>query len=396
MEISTADLMDNLFTTLGSQSTQLTTLANQALSNGIDKYQNEDYEGAAKEFKRAIGLDPYSDYSVDASRYLATTYEKLGDPEKAIDAYEQILELQPDRDDMHLALGNLLFKEGRTGEAIESYENAVRIYDDATNRFSLGQGYLNVGRYDDAANQFEKVIRMDQDSANGYFGLGQVYSAKKDTTNAIAQFERAISKKDEFWSAYAEMGYTYADAGQMDKAEEIKDYLDYKDEDLADTLDAYINKMTKPQILSAWPTASFQYYLPPKTNVSELGDYVKTANSSQSFSMIFQFSKEMDRESVENPLNWQISRSYGNGPGNNYNYGLPVPDTEAKIAPFPTDVYYDEERFTATIRFTINQNAAADATIDPSHIVFSFKGEDADGNVMNPKYDQYMGFSGSF
>jgi len=59
---------------------------------------------------------------VDAARYMSFAYEKLGNTEKAIDSYKQILKLQPGRDDMHLALGNLLFKEGRTGEAIESYE----------------------------------------------------------------------------------------------------------------------------------------------------------------------------------------------------------------------------------------------------------------------------------
>lgn len=389
-------LADSLFSSLGNQSTQLATLATQSLSNGIEKYQNQDYKGAALEFKRAIGLDPYSDYSVDAARYMSMSYEKLGEPEKAIDAYKQILALQPDRDDMHLAMGNLLFKEGRTGEAIESYEKAVRVYDDATNRFSLAQGYLKAGRYDDAANQFEKVIRMDESSPNGYFGLGQVYSAQKKTTAAVEQFERAIDKKKDFWAAYAEIGYAYADAGEIDKAKEIQDDLSYKDEDMADTLDSYINKMTRPKILTAWATASFPFYLPPKTPVTELGDYMTTANSSKTFTMIFQFNKEMDRDTVENPLNWNISRSLTNGPGTNYNYGLPVPDTEVRIAPYPTDVYYDEKKFTATVRFTINQNATADATIDPAHLVFSFNGEDADGNIMDPKYDQYMGFSGSF
>lgn len=387
---------DSMFNALASQSSQMSSIANQALANGIQKYMDKDYKGAAAEFKRAFGLDPFSDYAVDAARYQAMSYQRLGDTRKAIDAYKQLLKVQPDRDDIQIALGNLYFGEGMTGEAITAYEEAVRIYDDTTNRFSLGQGYLKAGRYEDAANQFEKVIRMDQSSPNGYFGLGQTFAAQKKYPQAIEQFERAIAKKKDFYSAYAEMGYTYADAGEMKKAEEVRDDLEYKDESLAALLKSYINKKTKPQILTAWGTSTFPFYSPPRTPVAGLNTYMATANASQSFTMIFQFNKEMDRESVENPINWTIKRSLGNGPGMDYNYGLPVSATEVRISPTPSDIYYDEEKFMATVRFTINQNATINATIDPSHLEFSFKGVDADGNTMNTKYDQFMGFTGSF
>ena len=34
------------------------------------------------------------------------------------------------------------------------------------------------------------------------------------------------------------------------------------------------------------------------------------------------------------------------------------------------------------------------AAIDPNHIEFKFSGEDAYGYKMDPKHDQFMGFSG--
>jgi hypothetical protein len=164
---------------------------------------------------------------------------------------------------------------------------------------------------------------------------------------------------------------------------------------LANTLDEYINKMTQPKILFAWADSTFPFYMRPKTQVAELSNYMANANASQSFTMQFQFNKAMDRESVENPLNWSISRAASGGPGMDYNFGLAIPDTEARIAPYPTEIFYDEKHYNALVRFTVNQNAAGNATIDPSHLLFSFKGLDGDGNTMNPKYDQYMGFSGS-
>ena len=396
MDLLTPISADAVFSATSDQAAQMETLSNQALLNGIDKYTKQDYKGAAQEFRRAFNLSPYSDYSVQAAKYLSMSYQKLGDAGKAIDIYEQAVKLHPDNDELQTDLGNLYFAEGRTGEAITAYETAVRIYDDANNRFSLGQGYLKAGRYSDAENQFNKVIRMDPSSANGYFGLGQTYGAQKKYPEAIKEFERSIQKKEDFYAAYAEMGYTYADAGELDKAREMRDYLEVKDPSSYDTLKAYINKVSQPRMLTAWATSSFQFYLPPKTAVAALNDYLANANASQTFTMQFQFDKAMDRDSVENPTNWIIKRSSGNGPGTAYNNGLGIPDTEVRISPIPTDVYYDEKYFIATVRFTITQNADANGTIDPGHMEFSFKGMDADGNTMNPKYDQFMGVSGHF
>ncbi len=55
---------------------------------------------------------------------------------------------------------------------------------------------------------------------------------------------------------------------------------------------------------------------------------------------------------------------------------------------------YDADSYTATIGFTIHQNETADGTIDPSHIVFKFDGEDAYGVSMDEDADEYSGFSG--
>jgi tetratricopeptide (TPR) repeat protein len=397
MDELTAISADNLFALASNQSSQLEALANQALTSGIDKFQNKNYKGAAQDFKRAFGLSPHSSFAYEATKYQSMAYQQLGEIEKAIDAYESAIKLNPTDDRLHFDIGNLYFGEKRYSEAITAYEKAVRLYDDATNRFALGQGYLNTGRFNDAETQFKKIIqRGGQESRNGYFGLGKVYSAQKKYTDAISQFERAIQKDEEFYDAYAEMGFTYADAGNLTKAEEIKKMLEFKDPDMAAILDKYINKSTSPKLLFAYADSSFQYFSHPNTTLSSLSTYLTNAGSSQTLDMTFQFNKAMDRKSVENILNWTIQRSTENQPGMRYNHGLTIAETEVNLPPYPVSVIYDEENMTATVRFNLTQNADASGTIDPSHIVFSFKGIDNDGNQMDTQYDQYMGFSGSF
>ncbi len=397
MDEYTAILTDNLFSAVGNQWAGMETLANQALSSGIDKYQKKDYKGAAQDFKRAFGLSPYSDFAYEATKYGSMSYQALGETEKAIAVYRQAIKVNATDDRLQLDIGNLFFSHERYGEAIEAYETAVRLYDDSTNRFSLGQAYLKTGRYSDAENQFQKIIkRGGLESRNGYYGLGQAFRAQKKYDAAIAQFERAISKDRDFYSAYTEMGYTYADAGNMDKARQIQNDLERKDAAAGAALESHILKTTRPKLVFAFADSSFQYFMKPKSPLSALDDYLANAGASKTLAIKFQFNKGMDRQSVENIFNWTISRSSESAPGARYNYGLPVESTEVRLATYPIDVYYDEENLTATVRFNISQNDNADGTIDPSHMVFTFKGHDIDGNTMNPDGDQFMGFSGSF
>jgi tetratricopeptide (TPR) repeat protein len=397
MDDYTAILTDNLFSATGTQWNGLETLANQALSSGIDKYQNKDYEGAAKDFKRAFGLSPYSDFAYEATQYASMAFQALGQTDQAIKVYQQAIKVNSTDDRLHLDIGNLLFGEERYGEAIDHYETAVRLYDDSTNRFSLGQAYLKTGRYGDAQNQFEKIVqRGGLESRNGYFGLGQTYKAQKNYTAAINQFERAIAEDRDFYSAYSEMGFTYADMGETEKAQEVAQTLADKDATTADTLKRYINKLTPSKIMFAYADSTFKYYMKPKSALSALNSYLSNASASQTVTIKFQFSKEMDRDSVQDIFNWNIQRSAETDPGMRYNNGQSLPSTEIKVPLYPIDVFYDEDAMTAKLRFRLNQNETADGTIDPSHIVFSFKGLDIDGNPLDADYDQFMGFSGSF
>ena len=384
----------DIFSTRIQQTGQLEALANGALSKGIDLYMRQDYEGAIREFRRSIGLAPNSAYSTDASSYMANAYKALGNIEGAIKAYQDALKRSPDRDDIAVSLGNIYFSEERYDEAAKAYEKAVKIWPSSGNHYALGQAYLNAERYSEADKEFNTVLRMEPDKPDGHYGLGLNFSKQGRYEDAILQFQAAIRIDPKFYDGYAELGYAYADLGEMDEAQRIADSLKHVAPDLADTLSLYMDKVDPPKFLLVYANEGFNYHMPWKTPLSFLDGYLAAPNAEKAFKMVFQFDKEMDRDSVENVLNWHIGRSTHGGPGEAYNFGRPVPDTEVTLPPIPKSVYYDEKNLTATIYFTIRQNAAGSGTIDPAHIEFKFSGEDAYGYKMNPKYDQFMGFSG--
>ncbi len=384
---------ENMFVSTSQQQSQLEDLSNKALSNGINLYINKDYKKAIQEFQRAIGLSPQSEYSVDASNYMANAYLQLGNTEKAIKAYQTASSLNPYRDDIHITLGNLYFADERYEEATHEYNEAVKLNPSANNYFSLGQAYLSSGQYSKAENQFNTVRRLTPQKANGSYGLGLVYSKQGLYDEAISRFKDAISLDEDFYDAYAELGYVYADTGQMDNAREQKAILEQNDTTLAYTLGQYIYKTDPPKFLTAYST-NFTYVKSANSTVASLDTYLENADTSKTFTMKFMFDKDMSRDSVENCLNWEISRASGTGPGEAYNFGFPIPSNEIQIAKYPDYVYYDSEEYTATVYFKITQNASADGTIDPSHIEFKFSGKDSYGFKMDTDYDQFTGFSG--
>jgi tetratricopeptide (TPR) repeat protein len=382
--INSENLYDNLFVNSSDQQIYLDNLSNQALSTGIDLYSKKDYEGAVKEFQRAINLSPNSYYSVDSTKYLAQSYLKLKKTDKAVEAYQKAIKRQPNDESLRTELGKIFYSEDRFSEAVNAYQAAVNINpNSSSNQYSLGQAQLKVGNYRAAEVAFASVIRLDPQSTHGYVGLGQVYAKEGDYKRAIEKFETAITKQKD----------NYDDKGDIDEAKEIAEFLDKNDDDLSSLLKAYIEKVEKPKMLYSWPADStFRYFKTFKTPVAALDSYLENADTSKSMTLKIQFSKNMDRASVENTLNWNISRAQGSGPFQTYNFGEVIPETETAINPLPDFVLYDAKTQTATISFTIKQNSTTDATIDPSHIVFKFSGKDAEGIKMDAKYDEFAGF----
>jgi TolA-binding protein len=395
MEVYNAISPDNFFVDSLQMQSRLETLSNQALNAGIDKYMKKDYKGAALEFQKSINLLPTSDYVPDATKYLSQTYLKLEQTDKAIEAYKKGIELNRDRDDLLLDLGNLYYAEDRYDEALTQYKEAVRINPTlSTNHYSLGQAYLKLEKYSEAETEFRTVVRMEPDSAYGHYGLGLTFSKYEKYDKAIENFEMAVRKDEEFYDAYAEIGYAYADKGEMAEAQEMVEFLEDKDKSLAQTLSLYMNKVEPPKILYQWGTGTFVSKMSVNTPLSSLDSYLENAGAEKSLTMKFQFNKEMDRSSVENPFNWSIKRSDSANPWEAYNFGQSVPDTEITLPPFPDYVIYNAKEMTATLAFTVSQNETADGTIDPSHIVFKFDGKDAEGIAMDANYDEYSGFTG--
>jgi len=390
-----ADYVDALFTSSTTSQDQLDSLSGTVLGQGIDFFTAGKYDQAISSFKSAAALSPQSDNSSSAYDYMGQAYVKLEETDKAIKTYQEAIRLYPTESKFYKALGDLYMKDSDTlDKATKMYEQAVKLNaNDADNQYSLGQAYLSGGELDKARKTFNEVARISPANATGYYGLGEVARAEGDYEKAVSYLKQAQGINQNFELAYLELGYTYADMGDFNRASDQQQVLKNHASDYATTLSSYITQVTPAEITNA-SSINFYYSLGPQTGVSSLSSKLSEANNTKLFSMTFTFSKEMDANSVISSKNWTISRASLRDNGGVYNFGTTVSSKEAKIASTPAFVTYDTENNAATVYFRISQNATADATIDPGHIVFKFSGVDAYDKVMDSSADEYSGFSG--
>jgi len=385
-----------LFGSSANKSAQLGNLALRELDKGLGQFTEKSYELAIASFGKAIRLAPGTDTAINAYDYMARAQLSQGDTDAAIASYQKALRIDPKRDDLHAQLGKIFTTEERYTDAVAEFELAVKNNPDAANRYSLGQGLMAIGRLDEAKAQFELVRQQSPKDPFGSFGLGQIYAKQARYDFAIDAFKSAIALKSDYWDAYAEMGYALADSGETTSAQDVADSLAVNDEPLATALNQYLYEKSNPKMLAVYASplyASFPSTLGPGTQVSGLNSYLATANSEQTFSLVFQFSKQMDAASIENIFNWKIERAQGTGRADGYNYDMTLKDTEVALVPTPQAVYYDRDAMTATVLFKVRQNSGANGTLDPSHINFTFSGTDVLGVKIDKSADMYSGFS---
>ncbi|HQM46728.1 MAG TPA: tetratricopeptide repeat protein [Smithellaceae bacterium] len=388
--------VDYLFTTAATNSqARMDSLGAQALGQGIDHFQAERYDQAIISFRKAAALSPSTGNAASAFDYMGQAYLKQEKTDQAIKTYQEAIRLFPSDETFHRALGDIYIQEEKTEEAIQQYEQAVKLnVNDAESSYSLGQAYLKTGELDKARQQFNNVARISPASATGYYGLGQVARTEGDTQTAIDLLTKSISVNKDFEIAYVELGSAYADAGDFQKADEMLSYLEYKNSSKTIELRSYITNAHAPRIMMAQANDGFNTAFGPKTQVSSLSSKLEDPGSSKLFSMNFAFSKDMDEASITNTRNWTISRANLSENRGIYNNGLPISAKEEMLSLRPAYVTYNKDNNMATVYFSVDQNATADATIDPKHIVFKFSGLDAYGKAMDASADEYAGFSG--
>ena len=110
-------------------------------------------------------------------------------PDKAIDAFIEIVKLDPETVELHFALGSLFRRRGETERAIRVHQNLLARPDlplehQFQAQYELGQDYLKAGLLDRAEETFNQLVES-QYSAQARRALLEIYQREKEWTRAI-------------------------------------------------------------------------------------------------------------------------------------------------------------------------------------------------------------------
>lgn len=130
-----------------------------------------------------------------------------------------------------LVVGVMLFRtlmfeerEPRTMAELKIYraeQMVKKVPDDPRSRWALGSAYLEVGRDEEAAEEFKTAVKLAPDSWELHFALGNAYVVLAKQRAAVKEFKTAIKLAPTVGDNYYSLGKVYLDAKQYEEAVKV-------------------------------------------------------------------------------------------------------------------------------------------------------------------------------
>ncbi len=170
-------------------STDLQRAAEAHFERGNALDEKGERERAIEEWQQAVQLDP--DHS--AAHYnLAIAFTDAGQPDLAIEEFRQAIRLDPFDTEARRELAELFLDQDRLDDAISQLRQALRIMPgDGETAHRLAEVYLDNQMWDEAAGALEAGALAEQD-ADLWFELGQAYAEDNRLDDAVLAYRRTL------------------------------------------------------------------------------------------------------------------------------------------------------------------------------------------------------------
>ena len=169
--------------------------------NGTDRF-----EAGAAEFQLAADQEPTSD---DAFRGLARSFEGLGDPQRALQAYRRAIDIRPTYWAGYNWLGAFYSDRGCYDKAVNEFTNALALSPgNARLLYNRGAVHAVSGRYNEALIDLTDSIAL-KPTSTAYLNLGTVHFRLLNFEAAAAAYERAAESAGTQFRVASSLAYGY-------------------------------------------------------------------------------------------------------------------------------------------------------------------------------------------
>ena len=143
-------------------------------------------------------------------------------PDKAIEAFIEVVKVDPETVELHFALGSLFRRRGEYDRAIRMHQNLLERADlggeqKLQAQMELGQDYLKAGILDRAEEVFSRLEKTGQGIAARRFLL-EIYEQEKDWPRAIEMTRQVETDPRSLAQYYCELAASEAASSRPDTA----------------------------------------------------------------------------------------------------------------------------------------------------------------------------------
>ncbi|MHC4622870.1 MAG: tetratricopeptide repeat protein [Planctomycetota bacterium] len=185
--------------------------------------------GPACVFCLALGLlcsiagpfysEKHIDYEAELHYVLGGSLADRGRTAEAMDSYERAIRLRPDYLDAHRNLGVLLVEQSKLKEAAAHYDKALRVIgEDAGLREGLGLALFEQGKINAAMEQYHKAIEIEPERASAHDNLGRAFFSRGRLSDAYEHFSRAVQLNPDDPTPHNNIGTLLAAQGRLREA----------------------------------------------------------------------------------------------------------------------------------------------------------------------------------
>jgi protein O-mannosyl-transferase len=150
---------------------------------------------------------------------LGQAFQGEGRNGEAITHYKEALRLAPDFAKAHNNLGQALDLQGNLDEAIAHYEKALKINPDfAEAHNNLGAALADRGKLDEAIGHYEKAEAVKPFYSGTYSNWGNALFRKGKVAEAIEKYQKALSIQPNSAEVHNNLGVVFASQKKLDQA----------------------------------------------------------------------------------------------------------------------------------------------------------------------------------
>lgn len=190
---------------------------------GYTLYLKAKYLDAIEYWEKALKIEPI-DYqlNIDLGRVYGL-YITKPNYERSIELLKRGIWINPDKAEPHNLLGLVHYYNNQYHDALEEYELALQLHEDAFTRISVAKTLAKLEQYDRATSVIEEGIEKhgenDWAKTRLIFTLGEIHKEEGDCVTAIKHYEDVLKLEPKDSQAYFQIGECYFKLKNWDEAE---------------------------------------------------------------------------------------------------------------------------------------------------------------------------------